>query len=686
VNPRRFIAGLVGHTVLAAFLFGTPQLYAAPVPWRDGQVVYTAKGKPLALVLKEILATQPFPVVIKSDVRGEVNGQFDKSARAVFSELEAAYGFTWYFDGSTMYIASSADNMSEVVAIAPLNGTQAMRALADLGLIEPRFNLRVSGGSVLVSGPSRYVDLVVKALESERDRASLAFSQRSMSLVGAMARPPAAHADMEVRVFPLRYAQAQDGQRYLHGNPVGAPTTVPGVATLLRNLLKGAYATTSPDKDQLLKGLAAGNALASLGSASGQDGDGSDLRTQALLAFIAAQKQGNPQEGQLDRDVHIQADVRTNSVVVFDTPRMMPIYAQLIEQLDRPQSLVQLDVAIIDIDSEDVRDLGIDLSLRGDKAVLGTGSAGLNFQSLNSLSMNRLNARVAALQTKGRARVLSHPKIMTLNNTEALMGNEQTFYVKTSGDRYASLTPISSGLSFRATPLVIPMDNAPAKIKLALEVDDGGFIRTDVDGIPGANHKYLVTEAVVEDGQSLLVGGFQYENVGSSMSGVPGLSDIPGLGAAFRRTRKSHEQVERLFLITPRVVSDGLNDTATMQAMLPAPASPSVTPQAANRSKLEYHDNPEFQNVWATPVRSIDTAPPNVLPLKPLPPIPHNDSNADNQNQGKIPEGDKKKSSKPVGENAEHNGQKKAATKKPASSATASHAATSSDAASAATR
>ncbi|RDS82795.1 EscC/YscC/HrcC family type III secretion system outer membrane ring protein [Dyella monticola] len=619
----------------ASLLLSLPVItHAADVPWRDGMVVYTAKDKPLTQVLKDILATQAFPVIVKPDVRGTVNGQFQKPARAVFSDLEAAYGFTWYFDGSTMYIASSADNMSEVVSIAPLTGTQALHALADLGLIEPRFSVRNSGGSVLVTGPSRYVELVVKALESERNRASLALNQRSMSLVGSLARPSPGPAisSMEIRVFPLHYAQAQDSKRYLRGND--GNYVIPGVATLLRNLLKDSYAPSpAPDNKELIQGLAAGSALNALAPMPGQEGDTNDLRTQALLAFIAAQQrsvpQGNPAEGQLDRSVHIQADVRTNSVVIYDTPAMMPIYAQLIEQLDRPQRLVQLDVTIIDIDSEDVRDLGIDLSLRGGHAELGAGGQGLNFQSIGGGSLDRLNTRLTALQTHGRARVLSRPKIMTLDNTEAYMGNEQTYYIKASGDRYANVTPIHSGLSFRATPLVIPVDNEPARIKLTLEVDDGGFVDSNVEGVPGSSHKYLSTEAVVQDGQSLLVGGFQYENVGDNLSGVPGLSSVPGLGALFRRTRNSHQQVERLFLITPRVVGDQLNDTPVMRAMLPASppsidASSKVRPSPSPHSKRI--DTTEFLNVWATPTRKIDTAPPAVLPVKQLPPIPNEHS------------------------------------------------------------
>jgi len=636
MTVRKFRANLLVCAITAGIITAPLLSRAAPVPWREGMVVYTSKGKPLAQVLKDVLATQPFPVVIKSDVRGDVYGEFDKPARAVFSELEAAYGFTWYYDGSTMYISSSADSTSQVVAIAPLSGAQALRALSDLGLIEPRFNLRVSGGSVLVSGPSRYVELVVQALDSERDRASLALNQRSMSLVGALAKPPVGGGspNMEVRVFPLRYAQAQDSQRHLNSNTTGGAYVVPGVATLLRNLLKGAYATPPPDKNALLQGLAAGNALAALAPPPGQENDGSDLRTQALLAFIAAQQQqrgGNPQEGLIDREVHIQADVRTNSVVIFDTPAMMTIYRQLIEQLDRPQNLVQLDVAIIDIDSGDVRDLGVDLSLRGDNSGISTGANGLNFQALGGSSMNKLRARVALLETQGRARVLSRPKIMTLDNMEAYMGNDQTYYVKTTGDHYANLTPITSGLSFRATPLIIPVENAPAKIKLSLEIDDGGFVDNNVDGVPGSNHKYLSTQAVVEDGQSLLVGGFQYENVGSDTSGVPGLKNVPGVGALFRRTRKSRQQIERLFLITPRVVNSQLNDTPTMQVMLPRQAAPVVAQARKSPVASISSDNPQFLNIWASPTRSIDTAPPAVLPVKPLPPVPHSEDDKDGE-------------------------------------------------------
>ncbi|GGA23534.1 type III secretion system outer membrane ring subunit SctC [Dyella nitratireducens] len=623
----------VARCIVGMALVTPACLSAAQVPWRDGMVAYTAKGKPLGQVLKDILATQPFPVVVQPDVRGNVYGEFNKSARSIFSELEAAYGLTWYYDGSTMYVGSSSDNRSEVIAIAPMSGAQAMRALGDLELIEPRFPVKFSGGSVLVSGPSRYVDLVAKALDSERERVALGLSQRNMSMIGALARPPASggssNSVMEIRVFPLHYAQAQDSERRVRGDRTDL-YTVPGVATLLRNLLQGAYATPKKDPASVLDTAAIVQALAPLGDSSSPDGD-AGLRIQALLALLARQQpQGNPAEGSIDRSVHIQADVRTNSVVIFDTPAMMPIYAQLIEQLDRPQRLVQLDVAIIDLDSGDARDLGVDLSLRGDNGEIVTGGNGLTYQALVGNSLRELRARVALLQTKGKARILSRPKVMTLDNEEAFMGSEQSLYVRTTGDRYANLVPVSTGLSFRATPLVMPVEGRPPKVKLTLEIVDGNFLNTSVDNVPGSSRKYLATQAVVEDGQSLLVGGFQFENNNDDMSGVPGLSNVPGVGALFRRTRKSHVQMERLYLITPRVVNENLNDTPVLATFVPpakAPATQGVNKPPTNNARAETgsYQSAGFMNVWFTPTRSIDTQPPEVLPVKPLPPIPHRD-------------------------------------------------------------
>ena len=653
---RWMIRCLVGMALTAPVC-----LSAAPVPWRDGMVAYTSKGKPLAQVLKDILATQPFPVVIQPDVRGNVYGDFNKSARSIFSELEAAYGLTWYYDGSTMYVGSSSDNRSEVIAIAPMSGAQAMRALGDLELIEPRFPVKFSGGSVLVSGPSRYVDLVAKALDSERERVALGLSQRNMSMIGALARPPvsggSSNSVMEIRVFPLRYAQAQDSDRRVRGDRADH-YAVPGVATLLRNLLQGAYAAPKKDPASMLDTAAIVQALSPLGESQSLDGD-AGLRIQALLALLARQQQGNPAEGSIDRSVHIQADVRTNSVVIFDTPSMMPIYAQLIEQLDRPQRLVQLDVAIIDIDSGDARDLGVDLSLRGDNGALGTGENGLTYQALVGSSLRQLRARVALLQTKGRARILSRPKIMTLDNEEAFMGNEQSLYVRTTGDRYANLVPVSTGLSFRATPLVIPMEGRPPRVKLTLEIVDGNFLNASVDNVPGSSRKYLATQAVIEDGQSLLVGGFQFENNNDDMSGVPGLSEVPGVGALFRRTRKSHVQMERLYLITPRVVNENLNDTPVLATFVPQAAAPQV--QGANkqttsnaRSDAGSYTSAGFMNVWFTPTRSIDTQPPEVLPVKPLPPIPHGD-NKDTKAEGGMDDKQKRRAATPKKSDAPKN-------------------------------
>jgi type III secretion protein C len=95
------------------------------------------------------------------------------------------------------------------------------------------------------------------------------------------------------------------------------------------------------------------------------------------------------------------------------------------------------------------------------------------------------------------------------------------------------------------------------EVRLSLQIQDGNFEGASVDQVPIVKQTEIDTEATVREGESLLVGGISVETDSDGTTGVPGLSRVPVLGALFRHREGSKSRSERIFLLTPKIVSVG---------------------------------------------------------------------------------------------------------------------------------
>ncbi|HIV66970.1 MAG TPA: EscC/YscC/HrcC family type III secretion system outer membrane ring protein, partial [Candidatus Mailhella excrementigallinarum] len=186
---------------------------------------------------------------------------------------------------------------------------------------------------------------------------------------------------------------------------------------------------------------------------------------------------------------------------------------------------------------------------------------GLSFSTLYSHGTDYFLARVNALEEDGQARVLGKPSVLTMDNVQATLENTSTYYIPVQGYESSDLFKIDSGTVLKVTPHIIPSENGgPEGIKLMVSVqddrDDGSnsFSVDSSKGLSPIKQTKINTQAIVAEGQSLLIGGYYYETQSDSESGVPGLKNIPLLGGLFSSTGKKHQRMERLILITPRIV------------------------------------------------------------------------------------------------------------------------------------
>ncbi|WP_167354138.1 type III secretion system outer membrane ring subunit SctC [Caballeronia fortuita] len=548
---------------------------------------YVAHDSRLADVLIDVASAGGLRLDVARNVRGNVSGVFENKPSEVFRTLAEAWGLVWYFDGQTIHVSTADDVRSRTISFAPLTRDTVAALLRSLDLDDPHLPLSYSKDSVKIVGPSRYVDAISEAITKAQER------------------PPVQEPSFEqtqIRVFRLRYAQAQD----ITYNSGGRQQTIAGVASLLRRLMEN----TSAPRASATRGTRTDSAHSARGGVPPLPGV-PGLRETALAASSLDSEAELPQSSVTPARRSIIADARTNSVVVYDVPEMMPAYERAISMLDQRQDLVEISALVMDVSSDAARELGIrwggaassrnagvpygvGLSVQPDgTSAAGMSDAGLTFTTLIGNSVRFLYGQIHALEQDGRARVLSRPRVLTLNNAEAVLSSRNSVYVRVAGNQDANLFNVDTGLTLKVTPTVEQSGAARGSILLSVQIEDGSFDNdASVDGIPRVNTNSIITQAVVGDGESLLIGGYEYEHSLNSGSKVPILGDLPVIGALFNDDRTVVGRTERLILITPQIKRFSPATGASAPVTDPSAITLPVVPDAASSSPIAATQRP----------------------------------------------------------------------------------------------
>jgi type III secretion protein C len=535
---------------LATGLLACAGASAATMPNAGRPVTITAREQPIGAFLQDLFATIDVPAAISPNLAGSVNGSFSGPAEKVLRDVSRVYNLITYFDGAVMHVVPTSELARRTYAVSPAVSERLVRQVADMSLTDARNTLRRSAdGNMIATGARRFVEQIDELLRAGEARD-----------VTPSAPPGAA----DFRVFYLRYAWAQDTTVTVAGRQV----VVPGVASILRSLVDsprtGGYAL---GREVLLRPTLPslkGQGLISQG-VSNKAPTGEAARNAAvdnLVTALARTAQPSdaasaPTAAPDPSQIRIEADQRLNAVIVRDIAERLPRYEQLIASLDvEPQSL-EIEATIIDVNTDKARELGIEWRWANDGrsasfsgAVPTVGSGGVASVVLGSLG--QFFARIRALQNEGAARIVSSPQVVTLSNVEAVFDNTSTFFVRVAGREQVDLFNVSAGTTLRVTPHVF-RDKDSTRIKLLVNVEDGNITNRQVDQIPVVERSTVNTQALIAEGESLLIGGMVRETQANSEDKVPGLGDVPIVGNLFKTKSSSSTRVERMFLITPRM-------------------------------------------------------------------------------------------------------------------------------------
>ncbi len=300
---------------------------------------------------------------------------------------------------------------------------------------------------------------------------------------------------------------------------------------------------------------------------------------------------GNSQNenGFLSPRGRVVADERTNTLMISDIPKKIAQMRELIDVIDRPVDQVLIEGRIVIATDTFARDLGAKFGIGGthtygdNVATIGSGASG-NTDASRGLNVNlpagsytngtsrpslaytllganfNLDLELSALQEEGRGEVISNPRIVTANQREGVIkqGKEIGYVTITGGTAGTAATPNVQFkevlLELKVTPTItndnrvfLNMNVKKDEVDQYLELDGYGVV-------PTINRREINTAVLVEDGQTVVIGGVYEFTDRSSVSKVPFLGDVPFLGNLFKKRGKSKDKAELLVFVTPKVL------------------------------------------------------------------------------------------------------------------------------------
>ena len=252
-----------------------------------------------------------------------------------------------------------------------------------------------------------------------------------------------------------------------------------------------------------------------------------------------------------------------NLLVIEDLPSFLDRIEKLIKEIDQQPQQIFIEAKILEVTLRESESYGLDwtklFSSDGGSGSFGTRGLSNIFSPGLFFNLVTPNVEVALdlLLERGRLRTLSTPKLLALEDQEAevIIGDRLGFRVTTTINQVTSETIefLESGVIMRVTPAV----DGQGRILLDIhpEVSTG---RVE-DGIPNQVTTEVTTQMLVDDGQTIFIGGLIRRSLDQNKSGVPVLGDIPVVGKAFSNTSVSSLNTETVVLITPYIVKNHSN-------------------------------------------------------------------------------------------------------------------------------
>lgn len=516
---------------------------------QSGQYNYFFNGKSLQAALTEFAKNNGLAINISKSVSPtvlaqKVNGRFTvNQIEDLLNKLSKQYGFNWFFYSGTLYITSN-QNVTVKIEVAPQDMEGIRNNLVQMGLYDSRFGYSEmpAEDKVLVTGPREYTDLLMAQI-----------NKLNISPV-----------NQQFAVYRLKYANAADMQFNFNNQQI----IIPGVATILRGLLQNNQVNSGSGANQI------SNQVSEMMKNPNPADKSSGANSKATNSTAGGDnKQADNVTNGRGSYPLVEADNRLNTIIIRDKNNNLAIYKNLIETLDVPAPLIQVEVLVFKLDQDKLNQAGINWFLSGAGSSIGFGAGNLNTGTVsNSLStsfmqLNPGNVMVTNalsfsnslnyLEQNSYAQTVAKPSIATIDNIPAIVTINKNYFYGTSTTSGQNSGAAYSGMqvtqALQVTPHVI-FDGKTRRMKLSIILDDGSIDQISNSAIPSTTQSQINSQALLDEGQSIILAGYTKEVAQETETKVPGLADIPWLGALFRsKSMVNHKEVT-LYMVTPKII------------------------------------------------------------------------------------------------------------------------------------
>lgn len=295
----------------------------------------------------------------------------------------------------------------------------------------------------------------------------------------------------------------------------------------------------------------------------------------------------------------ITYEAYSNTIIVKDTEKNLIEIEKIIKEIDKPTKQVMIEARIVEIQDTYAHKLGIrwgGSAYKGtehtfigtgrapnitsgslsynypgggisatsnptigvsaspivDLGVVGSTNIGFAFGHIGK-SVLLLDVELSALESQGVARIFAKPKILTLDNQDAeIKQGYKIPYLQLNQYGVATTQFIDAVLRLKVTPHVTPDNRITLDIETQKDTPDWGRI---VQGVPALVTRYAKTRVLINNGETLVIGGIKTDDLGENLENVPGLASVPGVGELFKKREKTSDKTELMVFITPRIVS-----------------------------------------------------------------------------------------------------------------------------------
>jgi len=292
----------------------------------------------------------------------------------------------------------------------------------------------------------------------------------------------------------------------------------------------------------------------------------------------------------------VTVDERTNTLLIQDTPSKIKEVRKLIAALDQPVRQVMIETRLVEARDTFAKNLGVkwgvaahgpvgasgsravgttcgtlgcaanlvngapfDLAGNGLSVNLGAGGIGNSGPAsiatiLQLPAGNLLSLELSALEEEGQGKIISSPRLITANQKKARIeqGQERVFQVVTAQGVTALIK--KAVLALEVTPRITPDD----KVILDVLITKDAFASADPENST-INKKEITTQVLLDNGQTVVIGGIYEQELLNTVTKVPFLADVPLMGWLFNKKSKLDNKTELLIFLTPRILSDTLS-------------------------------------------------------------------------------------------------------------------------------